>query len=103
MFMKKEKINKFRINLGAIGREDDKIFIDVEYGDRKDNKIEVDYLIGIYGHAMISHVVGYYIDVNSDEDIEEVLFDEARRLHENGYFYPALELFYKDLDYLETM
>jgi|GEM_PF-4320338 len=32
VFMKKEKINKFRINLGKIGREErDKIFIEVEY------------------------------------------------------------------------
>lgn len=41
MFMKKEKVNKFRINLGAIGREEDKIFIEVEYGYRKNNKVQV--------------------------------------------------------------
>lgn len=40
--------------------------------------------------------------LNLDEDIEEVLFDEVRRLHENGYFYPALCGLYKDLDYLEA-
>ncbi|WP_270566057.1 hypothetical protein [Clostridium beijerinckii] len=102
MFMKKEKVNKFRINLGKIGREGDKIFIEVEYVDRKNNKVEVGYLIGIYGYGTLSYVVGYEIDVNLDECIEEVLFDEARRLHENGYFYQALELFYEDLDYLEA-
>ncbi|MBC2457536.1 hypothetical protein [Clostridium beijerinckii] len=104
MFMKKEKVNKFRINLGAIGREErENIFIDVEYNYIKDNKVKVSYSIGIYGCGMISYVVGYEIDVNLDEDIEEVLFDEAKRLHENGYFYSALELFYEELDYLETM
>ncbi|MVX64898.1 hypothetical protein GKZ28_14465 [Clostridium chromiireducens] len=102
-FMKKEKINKFRINLGAIGREEDKVYIDVEYSDRKDNKVKVGFSIGIYEYGIVSYVVGYEIDVNLDEDIEEVLFDEARRLHENGYFYSALELFYEELDYLETM
>jgi 4-hydroxy-3-methylbut-2-en-1-yl diphosphate synthase IspG/GcpE len=103
-FMKKEKINKFRINLGAIGREDnnDKVYIEVEYEDRKDNKVKVGYSIGIYGCGMLSYVVGYEIDVNSDEDIEEILFNEARRLHENGYFYSALWLFYEELDYLEA-
>jgi hypothetical protein len=103
IFMKKEKINKFRINLGAIGRDDnDKVYIEVEYSDIKDNKVEVSYLMGIDEYAMLSHVVGYDIDVNSYEDIEEVLFNDARRLHENGYFYQALEIFYQDLDYLEA-
>lgn len=103
-FMKKEKVNKFRINLGAIGRvERDKIFIDVEYSDRKDNKVKVGYSIGIYGCGIVSYVVGYEIDVNLNEDIEEVLFDEARRLNENGYFYSTLGLFYEELDYLESM
>ena len=102
MFMKKEKINKFRINLGAIGRQNDSVYIEVEYNYREDNKVKVDYSIGIYGGGMLSYVVGYDVDINADEDIEEIIVDDARRLYENGYFYPSLGLFYEELDYLES-
>lgn len=103
IFMKKEKINKFRINLGAIGREDnDKVYIEVEYGDRKDNKVEVDYSIGIYGYGTVMHVLGYDVDLKADEDTEDALFEDVKRLYKNGYIDFSLKLFYEDLDYLES-
>ena len=42
LFIEKEKNSKFKVNLGAIdGKEN--VYVEVEYEDKKENKVKVDY------------------------------------------------------------
>ncbi|MDU5107774.1 hypothetical protein [Clostridium sp.] len=101
---KKEKINKFRINLGKVGRDDDKLYIEVEYGDLKDKKVMVEYFIGIYKCGLIDSVIGHELDIEDEnEELEDVIFEKVRSLYFNGYFNSAIKGFYEQLNDLEEI
>jgi len=100
LFIEKEKNSKFKVNLGAIdGKEN--VYVEVEYEDKKENAVKVDYWIGINNYGIKEYVVGYEVKVEKDDDVEETIFNEVKRLHENGYFYRPLALLYENLECLE--
>lgn len=103
LFMEKEVINIFRINLGAIGRGNDNVCIEIEYEKKKENKAKVEYSIGVYDCTFIKYAVGYYVEVKEDDDIEEVLFEDVRRLYESGYFDSSISLLYEEIDCLQRI
>lgn len=99
----KEKINKFRINIGEVGREGDKFYLEIEYRKVTEDKVKVEYYISYHNCGLIEFVVGYEIDINKTLDIENQVFEEAKSLYYSDYFDSAIACFYKTLDDLEEL
>lgn len=59
---KKEEINKFRINIGEVGREGDILYFEVEYEKVVEGKVNIEYYLSYYGCGLIEFQVGYEIN-----------------------------------------
>lgn len=98
--IKKEKLSRFRLNLGKIGRDDDHVFLEAEFEDAKDNEVKINWWIGTHEHAVMVFVMGYYVVSPKRKYVEDDILHELKMVREHLQFHESLKILYKLIEYL---